>query len=353
MGLLATLFGKGNSEKAAARRKQEAWELGKEVGPDQIARLEKYLDDENLEVRRAAISSLEQQWPTGDSVGIRLLTEKLCDPHPQIRAVAALALGEFIPSAKTYGAKHQGDAAIQELLNLLEKETDESVLEFAFAALGNMDDPNLLASFSEIAHKLNKPTVYLGIRKISLLRSTDTRQRMVSVLRDVEAKLSRSPAPDDLPETDDYHGRKLEKSSAAALAALEEQTGMQVPIVSTVIWSTYGAAVEDMRIVELGLYKKDLVSLPEAICGLTSLRELWMTDNRVQSLPQNFGNLRSLRKLLMQGNAISTLPESIVNLDKLEFVRLDRTCTEHVSKSVATWLKNQQKKLGQSKFLCN
>ena len=170
MGLLATLFGKGNSEKAAARRKQEAWELGKEVGPDQIARLEKYLDDENLEVRRAAISSLEQQWPTGDSVGIRLLTEKLCDPHPQIRAVAALALGEFIPSAKTYGAKHQGDAAIQELLNLLEKETDESVLEFAFAALGNMDDPNLLASFSEIAHKLNKPTVYLGIRKISLLR---------------------------------------------------------------------------------------------------------------------------------------------------------------------------------------
>jgi len=328
-----------------ALRKQEAWELGKTVGVRQISRLAKYLKDGSPEVRRAAMSSLEQQWPTGDALGIQLLIGTLCDPDPQIREISALALGEFIPAAKTFYARGQAAAAIQQLLGLLEKEDDEDVLKNAFASLGNIDGPELLPSFSETAQKLNKPKVYLGIRSISRLRPTTTRQRMVSALRGVEATVRQSTAPGDLRETSDYHGRKLDKSSAAVLAALEEQTGTRVPIVDNVIWNTYGAVVEDMNVVELGLYKKNLVSLPESICGLATLRVLWATDNRLEALPENFGKLRSLRELLIQGNALSTLPESIVNLEKLKFMRLDRRATAQVSKNVATWLKHQVEKV--------
>lgn len=50
------------------------------------------MNDEDVEVRRAAVSSLEQQWPTGDARGIMLLTKKHFKvPNLQVRKIAALA----------------------------------------------------------------------------------------------------------------------------------------------------------------------------------------------------------------------------------------------------------------------
>ena len=340
------LFKKRNGPGAAQGRKQEAWELGKTVHTQQIARLAEYLGDKSVEVRRAAISSLEQQWPTGDSIGIKMLTEKLRDPDSQIRAMSAKALGEFIPQGKTPGARQQATSAIEELLKLIEREDEEDVLNYAFIALANIDDSTLLPSFSATVATLKKPIVYLGIREISLLRPTPARQQMISALRIAEERLDRSAITGGSEEMGDYHGRQLDRLTVDVLAALEEQTGTQVPIVNSVIWNTYGAVVEDKRVVELGLYKRNLVSLPENIGELTSLRALWMTDNRLRSLPESFGNLKSLRTLLMQGNEITSLPETIVNLKSLEFLRFDLKAKTHVSRNVATWLKDQEKKLG-------
>jgi HEAT repeat protein len=103
MGVFSNLFRGGQ-----AKRAKIAFELGRTVDWRQIGKLQPYLNDKSVEVRRAAMSSLEQQWPTGDLFGIMLLTEKLRDPDTKVRATAALAIGEFVPSAQTPEAIEMG-----------------------------------------------------------------------------------------------------------------------------------------------------------------------------------------------------------------------------------------------------
>jgi HEAT repeat protein len=155
------LFRRNDNPTEVEKRKQAAWELGKTVDVHQIALLQKYWDDKSAEVRRAAVSSLEQQWPTGDAIAIGILTEKLRDSDSQVRATAALALGEFITCAKTPGAKVRGSEAIQEILRLLAIEQEDDVLNNMVIALGNVDDPAIVPSFSAAMGKVKKSTIYL------------------------------------------------------------------------------------------------------------------------------------------------------------------------------------------------
>lgn len=332
-------------------KKEIASELGKTIDYRQIPKIQQYLNDESVEVRRAAISSLEQQWSTGDSTGIMALTEKLQDSDAQVRGTAALAIGEFIPCAKTPYAIEMGSKAIRELLKLLETEQDENVLGNIFTALANIDDPNIISSFSEIAKKLKVSTIYIALRNIGLLRSTNTRKEMISILQFSEANLGASTGTTSGQDIGDYHGKPIKSSNVAVLIALEEQIGRQVPIVTAVNRQTFGAIIENNQVVELGLNKLNLVSIPENIGQLTGLRVLWLTQNKIKALPESFGNLKLLKELLMQWNEITSLPDSIVNLDKLEFIRLDSEVKTNISDNVAKWLKKQEKKLGSSNFL--
>ena len=84
-----------------AERQARAYALGKTVDYRLVHEIQQYLHDESVAVRRAAISSLEQQWPTGDSLGLIALTTSLTDADPQVRSVAATAIGEFIPCVKS------------------------------------------------------------------------------------------------------------------------------------------------------------------------------------------------------------------------------------------------------------
>ena len=76
-----------------------------------------------------------------------------------------------------------------------------------------------------------------------------------------------------------------------------------------------------------------------------------MTKNKLDALPEDFGDLTSLTRLLMQWNELMSLPDGIVNLQHLEFLRLDRKAATHVSDDVATWLRQQEKRLGAGLFL--
>lgn len=343
------LFQKSDPSTKAEKKRQAAWELGKKVDPRQIAYLQGYLEDGSAEVRRAAISSLEQQWPTGDAVGIRILTEKLRDSDSQVRATAALALGEFIPRAMTLGAKQMGDKAIQELLNILITEEDESVLSNVFMALGNIDDPGILPRFTAVLGKLKKDVLYLGSRKIDLLRPSVARSKMISQLQ--KATESQSSSQEKSDDLGTYHDRLIRKSNIEFLTALEKQAGSPIPVVTSVVWNTRGALVESNQVVELGLYNMSLAALPDNIGQLTGLRALWVTNNKLQALPVDFGKLISLKKLLIYQNEITALPDSIVRLEKLEFLRLDRKATTHISEDVAKWLKKQESRLGSAGLL--
>jgi Leucine-rich repeat (LRR) protein len=331
--------------------KEKAFDLGKTIDYRQIPKIKQFLEDKNAEVRRAAISSLEQQWPTGDAVGIMALTEKLQDLDADVRKTAALAIGEFIPCAKTPLAIQAGTEAIKKLLKVLETEQDEKVLESVFTSLANIDDPSIIPAFSEIARKIKISAIYAGIRNISLLRPTSTRKEMISILQSREVEVATSVEKSGGQEKGDYHGKMIETSNVEVLMELEKRIGAQIPIVTTVDARTFGAIIENGQVVELGLNHKGLDSIPENIGQLTALRVLWLTDNKIKALPESFGNLKSLKTLLMQWNEITSLPESIVNLDKLEFLRFDGEAETTVSTNVAKWLKKQEKKLGRSRFL--
>jgi hypothetical protein len=192
MGIFDKLFGRKRSTKekkltvqppAAPERKKIAFELGNIVDYRQIPKIEPYLNDEDVEVRRAAVSSLEQQWSTGDAGGIMLLTKTLQDPDPQVRKIAALAIGEFIPCAKTPLAIEAGKEAVKKCLELLEAEQNEDVLAKIFITLGNIDDPTIIPSFTEVVKKLKLSVIDIGIENIGLLRPTDTRKKMIEILQ--------------------------------------------------------------------------------------------------------------------------------------------------------------------------
>jgi hypothetical protein len=217
-----------------------------------------------------------------------------------------------------------------------------------FTSLANIDDPALIPTFSETVKQLKLDKIYLGIRSIGQLRATSTRGRMISALQSIAASL-------DVPavgvQLEEYQGKAIEASNVGVLQALEESVGKPLPIVVRVDARTYGALIENHQVVELGLHELGLVSLPDNFAQLVGLRVLYMTKNKIDALPEDFGDLTSLTRLLMQWNELMSLPDGIVNLQHLEFLRLDRKAATHVSDDVATWLRQQEKRLGAGLFL--
>jgi leucine-rich repeat protein SHOC2 len=68
------------------------------------------------------------------------------------------------------------------------------------------------------------------------------------------------------------------------------------------------------RVSELDLSCKNLMSLPNSIGNIYTLKELDITDNKLVELPDSIGNLTNLKKLSVEDNYLEYLPESIGNL---------------------------------------
>ena len=125
----------------------------------------------------------------------------------------------------------------------------------------------------------------------------------------------------------------LSKMDYFVMIALEKQLGMMIPIVKTVENMTFGCVVGDKHIIALGLYHKNLTSLPENIGDLTHLRELYVCENRLKDLPESIGRLKMLTVLNVNSNELTTVPESIGNLTALTHLNL---CMNHITTLPAT-----------------
>jgi len=55
---------------------------------------------------------------------------------------------------------------------------------------------------------------------------------------------------------------------------------------------------------------------------LTSLKELFITDNLISSLPEGFCHLSSLVKLQASFNSLESIPEALGDLPRLELMRV-------------------------------
>jgi Leucine-rich repeat (LRR) protein len=58
--------------------------------------------------------------------------------------------------------------------------------------------------------------------------------------------------------------------------------------------------------------------LPDSICQLTKLEELYLDDNALEDLPDNIGNLQQLRILSLRNNCLTHLPESLGTIPSLK-----------------------------------
>ena len=65
-----------------------------------------------------------------------------------------------------------------------------------------------------------------------------------------------------------------------------------------------------------------IISLPEEIGTLRSLRELNLSDNPLEALPDSIGQLSQLETLNLSGSSLEALPDSIGQLSRLETLNL-------------------------------
>jgi Leucine-rich repeat (LRR) protein len=66
------------------------------------------------------------------------------------------------------------------------------------------------------------------------------------------------------------------------------------------------------------MHNGSVTELPESIGNLHTLKQLYVTGNRLVSLPKSIGKLWNLKILNTSANLLTTLPKEIANLENLE-----------------------------------
>lgn len=89
-------------------------------------------------------------------------------------------------------------------------------------------------------------------------------------------------------------------------------------------------------LVLLGLRSNRLARLPESICALKNLKELYVTDNVLEALPESLGECSSLVKLQASHNRLTRLPASLGKLEHLELMRVACCHLEELHPAVLT-----------------
>ena len=110
----------------------------------------------------------------------------------------------------------------------------------------------------------------------------------------------------------DYHGTPLVTNEWKAMMELEQLLdGKTIPAKPDVKYDNFGFSTERGHVIKLSLYRQGLVSLPETIGNLTSLKELYLENNQLSSFPETMSSLKSLQRLWFGNNQISSFPEVI------------------------------------------
>ncbi|HMK45337.1 MAG TPA: HEAT repeat domain-containing protein [Methanocella sp.] len=154
--------------------------LGNAKTEEGIPTLINHLQDENIQIRRAASEALEHHWMTGRQDAIAALTNALGDTDPVVRKNAALGIGEFISKCTSV---EECAAAKKAMIQRLIIESDEKVIMSMVAGLAYAHDTNLTAQFADAFATRDKKTIGMAIDMINNLPQTDIRMEMKKALR--------------------------------------------------------------------------------------------------------------------------------------------------------------------------
>ena len=163
-------------------------------------------------------------------------------------------------------------------------------------------------------------------KELTILRNQiknleDRVSKLESIIKSANLDVYLEPSDIENKEIVDYHGVSLFRYDYEFLIDLEKELG-EIPLVSIISWNNFGFKTENIRIVGLGLYKKDLKSIPERIGSLFSLKELYLDSNQLSILPEGIKDLKSLTILNLGHNKFKSVPESITDLTSLEELTL-------------------------------
>jgi len=127
---------------------------------------------------------------------------------------------------------------------------------------------------------------------------------------------------------------RIKPDQAKVIKDLEKLIDKPIPQVKKFTWDEFGFKIEGEEIIELGLFNKELTSLPESIGNLTSLKKLNLMINPIISLPESLKKLNSLRIFQMAGNNLTTLPEIICDLSSLRELELGNNMLRNIPESI-------------------
>jgi HEAT repeat protein len=161
-------------------RVQDVQYLGNMDSYSSMPKLIKALEDEAVEVRRAAALALGQHSRTGNTASMIALIGAIVDPDAEVRKNAVLSLGDFINASKDAG---EADAAKKAMISLLEKESDQEVIKNIALSLGQVQDPALIGPMINAFRLKDKKTISMSINALDDLLVTNTRLEMKKALR--------------------------------------------------------------------------------------------------------------------------------------------------------------------------
>ncbi|KAH7839621.1 hypothetical protein Vadar_006394 [Vaccinium darrowii] len=94
-----------------------------------------------------------------------------------------------------------------------------------------------------------------------------------------------------------------------------------------------------------------LITLPDGLCNLTRLKELYLTDCNVSHLPSEVGRLISLETLDLGGNNMRTLPDCICDLTCLKELKLNDCNVTHLPSEIGRLISLQTLDLARNNLL--
>ncbi len=130
-----------------------------------------------------------------------------------------------------------------------------------------------------------------------------------------------------------YQGAALPSYESTVLIELERQLKKPIPKISNINWSSFGFTVKEGHVIELGLYKQELSSLPNSFGNLTHLQKVFLSSNQLSNLPKSFENLRSIKTVDLRNNWLKVLPEGFGKLNNLKSLDLRNNNLESLPKS--------------------
>lgn len=145
-----------------------------------IPKLIKGLEDEAVEVRRAAAASLEPHGRTGDARATAALAKALSDSDAGVRSFAAGSLGEFLAVSPQHSESARAKEAI---LGLIEREGDEGAIKSIAMALARIQDPGMTKPVAEAFKGKDKKLIRLAIDAIDNIKATDVLIELKKELR--------------------------------------------------------------------------------------------------------------------------------------------------------------------------